>query len=295
MKNIEIIQDIAAMQQRSARIRRQGKTIAFVPTMGFLHEGHLSLIRKARQLAHQVVVSIFVNPTQFGPNEDFEAYPRDSERDLAACRSEKADVVFLPNHSALYPQGYETYVSLERLPAHLCGLSRPLFFRGVATVVTKLFNIVQPQFAVFGEKDFQQLQVIRRFVQDLNFDIEIVGGPTVRESDGVAMSSRNSYLSAEQRPAARSLSQALEQARRAVAGGQRDAAALCRAAAETIRCHRETDIDYIAICDPRTLEDVTVIDRPVVMALAVKVGTTRLIDNMVLDPPGTAPESSPDQ
>jgi len=281
--SIKIIHSVVEMQAHSDRLRQQGKTIAFVPTMGFLHDGHLSLIREGRKRADCLVVSIFVNPTQFGPTEDLKTYPRNFARDLERTRTEGVDVVFAPSDKELYPEGFQTFVKLEALPEHLCGISRPLFFRGIATVVTKLFNIVKPHTAVFGQKDYQQLVVIRRMVADLNFGIEIVGCPTVREADGVAMSSRNSYLSPDQRRHARCLSEALEDAQAMLNRGMNDAGRLTQAAAEKILSHPQTDIDYIAICDPETLEDIAIVDRPALMALAVKVGTTRLIDNRILD------------
>lgn len=272
------------MQECSDRSRRQGKTIAFVPTMGFLHEGHLSLIRKGRELGDELVVSIFVNPTQFAPGEDFESYPRDLNRDLELAQREGADVIFAPDEIELYSDEFQTYVNLEKLPNHLCGISRPTFFRGVATVVTKLFNIVKPHIAIFGEKDYQQLVVIRRMVQDLNFDIEIVGSPTVREPDGLAMSSRNSYLAPEQRINALCLYKSLIKAKTLVENGITDATRIIAEASELIRSHPETKIDYITICDPETLNDMKTIDRPALMALAVFVGKTRLIDNILLNP-----------
>lgn len=272
------------MQAHADRLRHQGKTIAFVPTMGFLHDGHLSLVREGRKRADCLVVSIFVNPAQFGPTEDLETYPRNFDRDLELLRKEGADVVFAPSDKDLYPKGFETFVTLSALTGHLCGISRPHFFRGVATVVTKLFNIVNPHTAIFGQKDFQQLAVIRRMVQDLNFDIEIVGCPTVREADGLAMSSRNSYLSPDQRRYACCLYEALENAQTLLDSGIDDAGRLIKDASERILSHPQTDIDYIAICDPETLEDIATVDRPALMALAVKVGTTRLIDNRILDP-----------
>jgi len=272
------------MQAHSNRLRQEGKSIAFVPTMGFLHEGHLSLIREGRKRADALVVSIFVNPTQFGPSEDLKTYPRDFARDAELIRKEGGDVVFAPSEKELYPDGYQTFVKLETLPEHLCGISRPQFFRGVATVVTKLFNIVKPHTAIFGQKDFQQLTVIRRMVQDLNFGIEIVGCPTVREPDGLAMSSRNSYLTPEQRHHARCLNEALESAQAQLHKGIKDADRLIQNARQLILSHPQTDIDYIAICNPETLEDIARVDGPALMALAVKVGATRLIDNRVLDP-----------
>ncbi|MDY6791584.1 MAG: pantoate--beta-alanine ligase [Thermodesulfobacteriota bacterium] len=281
---MRIIHKAEEIQKRSDQIRRQGKTIAFVPTMGFFHEGHLSLMRKGRELNDDLVISIFVNPTQFGPQEDFEAYPRDVERDLQLAEKEGVDVVFTPDRQELYLEGFQTYIELEKLPNHLCGLSRPVFFKGVATVVAKLFNMVKPHVAIFGEKDYQQLMVIRRMVQDLNFDIKIVAGPTVREPDGLAMSSRNNYLTAEQRPSALTLYKSLVKAKNILKDGVKDAEELIQTATKLITSYPETQIDYISICDPECLEAVQTIDKPVLMALAVTVGKTRLIDNMILNP-----------
>ncbi len=282
---MKIIESVSAMQQESDILRRKGRTIAFVPTMGYLHGGHTALIREARRRGDYLVVSVFVNPTQFSPGEDLDSYPRDIERDIRICQEEAVDTLFMPAREALFGQRFQTAVILEALPRHLCGRSRPNFFQGVATIVTKLFNIVKPHIAVFGEKDYQQLLVVRRLVRDLNFDIEIVGVPTVREADGLAMSSRNAYLTtAAQRRAALSLHRSLYYAAERVAGGETSAAAIIRACRQRIAAHPETDIDYIAICDPETLEDMTVIDRPVRMALAVTVGKARLIDNMRLTP-----------
>ena len=272
------------MQQRSQALRRQGRAIALVPTMGYLHEGHLSLVRIGRERADDLVVSIFVNPTQFGPGEDLEDYPRDIERDLDLLRREGVDAVFAPENDAVYGPDFQTYVKLDALSNHLCGLSRPVHFRGVATVVCKLFNMVQPHVAVFGEKDFQQLVVIRQMAADLNFDIEIVGGPTVREADGLAMSSRNTYLSEAERQAAGNLYKALTKARRLVADGIRDAREVVTAAEQIINTWPEARADYISIVSPDTLEAVDQIDRPARMALAVNIGRTRLIDNMALWP-----------
>ena len=272
------------MQARSNHLRNQGKTIAFVPTMGYLHEGHLSLMRLARSMADTVVVSIFVNPTQFGPGEDLGAYPRDFERDQSLCRKEGVDILFYPTAAEMYGPRFQTFIALEQLPLHLCGISRPVHFRGVATIVTKLFNIVKPHTAIFGQKDYQQVRVIRQLVQDLDMDIQVNSGPTVRESDGLAMSSRNAYLTASQRPSALTLYQSLCQTRNQLEKGLTDAKALIQSAVSLILSFPDTAIDYIAICDPDTLEDIQTIDRPAVMALAVKVGKTRLIDNMILSP-----------
>ncbi|MFC1828109.1 pantoate--beta-alanine ligase [Thermodesulfobacteriota bacterium] len=281
---MEVIKTITEMQSRSDRLRDQGKTIAFVPTMGFLHEGHLSLMRKGRELGDDLVISIYVNPTQFGPGEDLDAYPRDLDRDMALARKEGVDVVFTPDDTELYGDAFQTFVTLEKLPNHLCGISRPIHFRGVATVVTKLFNIVKPHLAVFGQKDYQQLIIIRQMVRDLNFDIEIVGSPIVRESDGLAMSSRNSYLTPAQRNSALSLYSALKTAQSFVESGTSEASRIIDEASKFIESHPETRIDYISICDPETLADIQTVDRPALMALAVKVGKPRLIDNMILNP-----------
>ena len=252
--------------------------------MGFFHEGHLSLMRKGRELGDDLVISIFVNPAQFGPQEDFESYPRDLEKDLQLARETGVDAVFTPDNMELYPQGFQTYIELEKLANHLCGFSRPVFFKGVATVVAKLFNIVKPHVAIFGEKDYQQLTVIRRMVRDLNFDIEIVSGPTVREPDGLAMSSRNDYLTPKQRPSALTLYKSLVKAEELLKNGVKDAYEIIQAATKLITSHPETGIDYISICDPEYLEDIKTIDKPALMALAVNVGETRLIDNMLLYP-----------
>jgi pantoate--beta-alanine ligase len=279
---IDIISSIAAMQARADELRQQGRTIVFVPTMGFLHEGHLSLLKEGQKHGDVLVLSIFVNPTQFGPNEDFDTYPQDMAHDLKLARNTGIDIVFTPQRDDLYGDEFETYVSLENLPNHLCGLSRPIFFRGVATVVTKLFHIVKPHTAIFGEKDFQQLTVIKKMVRNLNLDIKIIGSPIVRENDGLAMSSRNSYLTTEQRPAALSLYRSLQQAQSMVKKGEKNTRMIIEAVSQEIQAHPDTVIDYITVCDSETLEDITLIENPVLMALAVKVGKTRLIDNMML-------------
>lgn len=270
------------MQQEASRLLREGKSIAFVPTMGYLHEGHLALIREGRKHGDALIVSIFVNPTQFGPTEDFKAYPRDLDRDISLAESIGVDVILTPEADAMYDKGHQTYVDLESLPRHLCGPSRPGHFRGVATVVTKLFNIVRPQVAIFGEKDYQQLTIIRRMARDLLFDIRIIGVPIVREPDGLAMSSRNVYLSKEERMAALSLYQCLQHAKERAAQGARSAAQLIEEASGIIRSYPYTRIDYVAVCDPETLENVERVEGPSLMALAVWVGNTRLIDNAIL-------------
>jgi len=282
MHDIRVIVRATEMQEYSDRMRSLGKTVAFVPTMGFLHEGHLALIKEGRKLGDNLVVSIFVNPSQFSPGEDFESYPRDFDKDFELLQKESVDVIFYPDKNDLYQDSFQTYVELENLPKHLCGISRPIFFRGVATIVTKLFNIVRPHIAIFGRKDYQQLAVIRRMVRDLNFDIKIVGFPIVRETDGLAMSSRNTYLTPEQRINALSLYKSLKQSKKLAESGIKDAKKIIDAAYALIKSHPETVIDYIAICDPETLADMETIDRPALMALAVNVGKTRLIDNMIL-------------
>ncbi len=250
--------------------------------MGYLHEGHLSLMREGKRRGDILIASIFVNPTQFGPGEDLATYPRNLERDTTFSEREGVDILFTPVEADLYPDGYQTYVTLDALPDHLCGISRPVHFRGVATVVAKLFNIVQPHVAVFGLKDYQQVLVIRRMVRDLNFDIEVVGAPIVREDDGLAMSSRNANLPPDLRPSALTLSQSLEKAQVLLDQGIRDPAAMVSDISRYILSRPETEIDYVRLCDPESLDDVETIDGPVLMALAVKVGEVRLIDNTLL-------------
>ena len=279
---MKIIRLIKEMQAFSEEARMQGKKIAFVPTMGFLHEGHLHLIRQARTMGDVLIVSIFVNPIQFGPSEDFKQYPRDWDRDAQLCESGGADVIFAPLVEEMFPEGFQTMVSVPHLSQNLCGISRPTHFQGVATVVAKLFNCTRPHVALFGEKDFQQLAVIKRMVEDLNVDINIIGVPTVREAEGLAMSSRNTYLSAEERGSALSLSTALFKVRELFQNGERNARVLIDTAWEIITREEGAAIDYIKICDTATLQDVDAISRPAVMALAVKIGKARLIDNVVL-------------
>ncbi len=264
--------------------KKRGLSVGFVPTMGFFHQGHLSLMKESLKRTDRTVVSIFVNPTQFGPNEDYNNYPRDIERDMALAESTGVHAVFVPDVQEMYPSPSKTWVEVEGLTKHLCGRSRPGHFRGVATVVTKLFNIIQPNVAVFGEKDFQQLQVIRQMVRDLDFPIEIVGAPIFREKDGLAMSSRNTYLSDDERKSSLCLFNALKRARELISKNEvKDAAELVSALEDFIGKYPFTRIDYIFVGDPETLEPVTHIKRPFLVALAVYVGKTRLIDNMVID------------
>ncbi|MBM9536334.1 pantoate--beta-alanine ligase [Desulfobulbus alkaliphilus] len=257
-----------------------GKTIALVPTMGFFHEGHIALMRLAASRYDLVVVSLFVNPTQFGPNEDLDRYPRDFERDMVLLKGEKVAAVFAPTPEEMYPPGFQTEVQVRTVTTHLCGRSRPHHFAGVTTVVTKLFNIVQPDGAVFGEKDFQQLAVIRRLVSDLNIPVKIIGHPIVREADGLAMSSRNTNLDPANRAAALSLSGALRMAREMAGRGQTSVAELQEALENYILSFSATAIDYVSFVDCDSLEPVTRVDERTVLALAVHVdGKVRLIDN----------------
>jgi pantoate--beta-alanine ligase len=272
---------INEMQTLSNEMRKD-KRIGFVPTMGYLHEGHLALVRKARELGDIVVASIFINPTQFGPKEDLAKYPRDFDRDANLLDQEKTDIIFFPDSKEIYPKGYSTYVQVRDLQNHLCGKSRTGHFVGVATVVTKLFNIVKPHFAVFGQKDYQQLKVIERMVQDLNMDVEIIGYPTIREQDGLAMSSRNTYLSPDERSRALLISTSLAEAERLFRNGTRDASLLKREVERILKSKEGVDIEYVSIADPETLEDLEQIKDKALVAIACHVGKTRLIDNTVL-------------
>jgi len=278
---MKIVASAKEMQALSETLRNQGKIVTFVPTMGYFHEGHLNLMREGRRKGDFLVISIYVNPTQFGPNEDFEQYPRNFDRDRAMAESVGVDAIYCPTSQEMYPPGYQTYVTVEGVTDHLCGLSRPGHFRGVATVCAKLFNTVKPHMAIFGKKDFQQLVTIKRMVLDLNMDLEVIGMATTREPDGLAMSSRNIYLSAQERVSALSLSRSLKMARELYEQGGRNAAIIIGEVRKHIESHPHTDIDYIRICDTATLNDAVRLDSECVMALAVRVGKTRLIDNYV--------------
>jgi len=274
-----VIKTSAEMADWSGASRSRGERIAFVPTMGALHEGHVVLLREGRRRAPRLVLSIFVNPTQFGPKEDLGRYPRDLPGDLAKAAGAGVDVAFVPEVADIYPVGFQTTVEVSQLSRGLDGPFRPGHFAGVATVVAKLFNIVRPDLAIFGEKDFQQLAVVRRMVADLAMGIEIVGVPTVREPDGLAMSSRNAYLSPAERGRALSLSRALFSARARAEAGEGDAGALLDGARAALDIDR---LDYLALCDAETLAPLTRIDRPAVLAVAAFIGRTRLIDNVRL-------------
>ncbi len=280
---MEIIYNIPLMQKKADQLRVKGKKIGFVPTMGFFHEGHLELMRVARKNADVVVVSIFVNPIQFGPSEDYSRYPRDIERDKKKAQEVGVDILFIPSVEEMYPEGFQTKVRVEKLTQHLCGLFRPGHFDGVTTVVTKLFNIVKPHIAVFGEKDYQQLLVIKRMVKDLNMDIHIIGVPTVREADGLAMSSRNTYLTPEERKSALCLKKSIDLAKEMVEKGETDASVIKKKVEELISSYPFTKIQYVSICDPETLEEVSQIKDKALIAMAVFVGNARLIDNAILE------------
>ena len=281
---MNVTRDIPATRAAVAAARQARRTIGFVPTMGALHAGHISLIEAARRDGTFVVVSIFVNPTQFGPNEDYTRYPRDEAGDLEKCRAAGADLVFIPTVEVMYGPGAATTVHVARLTDTLCGPCRPGHFDGVATVVTKLFNIVQPDRAYFGQKDAQQLAVIRRMTRDLDFPIEIVGCPTVREPDGLAMSSRNLLLSPDERRRAPALYRALCAARELILRGERDAQVILAEMQGILATINPTRVDYVSIVDADSLQPVTRVDRPVLIALAVRLGATRLIDNVLVDP-----------
>jgi len=277
---MEVIETIDEMK----RLRQQlAEPVGFVPTMGYLHEGHLALVKRARAENTSVVVSIFVNPTQFGPREDFTKYPRDLEHDLALLEKEQADIVFMPSTNEMYPPQFNSWVEVGKLTERLEGASRPSHFRGVTTVVAKLFNIVQPTRAYFGQKDAQQLLVIKKMVADLNMNLEIVAVPTVREPDGLAMSSRNTYLKPEERRAATVLHEALTLAQQLWSQGERDAERLRQEMTALIEKEPLATIDYVSVADAQTLDELDTVNPPALVSLAVKIGKTRLIDNVVLE------------
>lgn len=279
---MKIIRTLPSMTAWSERLRREGVTIGFVPTMGALHDGHRSLIRAARLQCDALVVSIFVNPTQFSPTEDLAKYPRSIACDRTLCREEGVDVCFEPSASAMYPTGFQTTVTVPTLARRWEGEARPHHFTGVATVVTKLFGAVQPHLAWFGQKDYQQVALVRQLVQDLNLGVKIQIRPTVREWDGLAMSSRNVYLSANERRIAPLLSQALQIGKRMIADGIRDVAAIERAMRQALKPEPTIHVEYLAICDQDSLEPLPVITTRAVILVAVRIGSIRLIDNMLV-------------
>lgn len=280
---MRVVHDPREMQALSEGWRREGKRIAFVPTMGYFHEGHLSLMREGKRRGDVLVVSIFVNPIQFGPSEDYSRYPRDLERDLRLAEEVGVDVAFCPEVEDMYPPGFQTFVEVTELQKPLCGQYRPGHFRGVATVVLKLFNIVKPHVAIFGLKDYQQYLVIRRMVQDLNLDLEVVGMPTVREPDGLASSSRNAYLTPEEREKATVLFRALMAAKEAFEEGKRDADEILEAARSVLAGEPAVRVQYLELRDPETLEPLKGEVRRGLLAVAAYLGNTRLIDNCLLE------------
>ena len=280
---MQIIKTINEIRKIVASVRGAGRRIGFVATMGAFHEGHLSLIRACRSQCDFTVVSIFVNPTQFGPSEDFASYPRDFDSDCDDCLKEGVDLVFMPSDYEMYPEKNISWVNVETLTDHLCGKSRPIHFRGVCTVVAKLFGIVRPDVSYFGQKDAQQVAVIERMVQDLNLDIEISRCPTVREADGLAMSSRNQYLSESERQDALCLWRAMQRASEMAAAGEDDCAVIIAQMRKIVEKYPSARIDYISIVDNELLQPLSRIDRQVLVALAVKIGKCQLIDNIVVD------------
>lgn len=278
-----LIRTVEEMKGIARTWHAEGKSIALVPSMGSLHAGHESLMEAARRTCDKVVVSVFVNPIQFGPDEDYDSYPRDIERDARICESKGVDAVFHPAVEEMYPEGYSTYVEVEGLTERLCGAVRPGHFRGVCTVVTKLFNIVDPDRAFFGQKDAQQLAVIKRMVADLNMDVRIIGCPIVREEDGLAKSSRNSYLSREEREASLILSRSLAAARESIEQGERDVSVLESLIRTTLEAEPLASVDYIEIVDGLALQPIARLGESALIALAVYIGSTRLIDNLVFE------------
>lgn len=280
---MRVVKSVKEVRDAVKEWKAQGLSVGFVPTMGYLHEGHESLIKKAVKDNDRVVVSIFVNPMQFGPTEDLDKYPRDLERDSKLCENAGANLIFHPEKEEMYFEDFSSYVDINRLSDELCGKSRPIHFRGVCTVVTKLFNIVNPDRAYFGEKDAQQLAIIRRFVRDLNIDIEIIGCPIIREEDGLAKSSRNTYLSKEERQAALILSQSLNLAKDAINSGERNSSVVIDIISNSIKKEPLAKIDYIEIVDSLAMKPVKTIEKSVLVAIAVYIGKTRLIDNFTFN------------
>jgi pantoate--beta-alanine ligase len=282
---METLTSVLEMKHWSRSRRKEGKTIGFVPTMGYLHEGHLSLMRRGRSENDILAASIFVNPTQFGQNEDLSSYPRDPEADSAKCSEIGVDALFMPRAADIYGPDFQTYVDVEKVAGPLCGASRPGHFRGVATVVLKLFNIVSPDAAYFGRKDYQQLQVIKTMVRDLDLDVTIVSCPTLREDDGLAMSSRNSYLSPRERQQATCLCQALQTAQSLFDLREPDAKEYVKAMSDRILREPDAQIDYVSLVHPDTLQDLDRVSDQALAVLAVRIGKTRLIDNLLLQSP----------
>lgn len=279
---MDIITSLSEIRERTLELRGAQQTIALVPTMGYLHEGHLSLLRIAREKADVVILSIFVNPIQFGANEDFHHYPRDLERDLSLAEKEKVDIVFTPSAEDLYPKGFDTIISVPHLSNHLCGLSRPDFLQGVATIITILFHLTSPHIAIFGEKDYQQLLVIRQLVKDLQFQTTIIGAPIFREPDGLAMSSRNAYLTPTERTVAPFLYQTLQTIQEMSQKGIHTVSVLNEKARSFLSQEPSIQLEYLEFMDAKTLAPLTKIRPPAFIAIAAKLGKTRLIDNLII-------------
>lgn len=279
---MKTIENISRMSTFVKMMKKEGKSIGFVPTMGYLHEGHLSLVKAARKHTDVVVMSIFVNPIQFGPKEDFDKYPRDLKRDEEMAREAGVDVIFYPHLKDMYPEGYATYVTVERLTENLCAAARPGHFRGVATVVTKLFNIVKPDVAYFGQKDMQQAVMVKKMAYDLNMDVEVKIMPIAREKDGLAMSSRNTYLSDAERRDAVIIYQSLKNAESLIKNGERDAKKIVKAVEAAISSKQSARIEYVKVVDTKELKDLKVISGEAALAVAVYFGSTRLIDNITI-------------
>ncbi|RLA90823.1 MAG: pantoate--beta-alanine ligase [Deltaproteobacteria bacterium] len=279
---MEIIKNVKEMQKKASQAKKQGKKICFVPTMGFFHEGHITLMREGRKLADILAISIFVNPTQFSQGEDLDVYPRDLKGDIEKIKDIGVDWVFAPSASEMYPEGFQSYVIVEKVTRNLCGKFRPGHFRGVATICLKLFNIIKPDLAVFGEKDFQQLVTIKQMVKDLNLDLKVIGVPTVREKDGLAMSSRNIYLTPNERKKALAIFRSLKEANEMFKKGERKAIPIIKHVREILEKENGISIDYVQICDINTIEDIDKIDKKALLAVAVRIGSARLIDNIIL-------------
>jgi len=280
---MKIVKTIDQVRSEIKAAKLEGKNVGYVPTMGYLHDGHGSLIKEARKNNDYVVVSIFVNPMQFGPTEDLASYPRDLDKDAALCESLGVDLIFNPEPEEMYDESFTSYVDINGLSDHLCGLSRPVHFRGVCTVLAKFFNIIQPDRAYFGQKDAQQAAIVKQFVKDINFPVEIVRCPIIREADGLAMSSRNTYLSPEERQAALILSKAIFLGQDMVKSGEKDAAVVINKMTLLIKTEKLAEIEYVKAVNGLTMEDVDTIGSPCLVAMAVRIGKTRLIDNFVVD------------
>lgn len=281
---MNILKSVEEMKVWADEVHAQNHKLALVPTMGFLHAGHLSLVREAQERCTRVVVSIFVNPTQFAPGEDLTTYPHDIDGDVQKLRDMGVDAVFMPTTDIIYPKGFDTFISPDKLGDELCGASRPIHFKGVCTVVAILFRVTQCDSAIFGQKDYQQLQIIKRMNQDLHLGVDVIGMPIIRENDGLAMSSRNAYLSESERQQALCLSQSLEWAQRRVRDGEIDIETLTCGIKQQIQAHPLATIDYVRLVDAQSLEAVETLQAPILCALAVHLGKTRLIDNRVLTP-----------